>query len=193
MKNLFQKIVQKRTINAVFSLIIERRSQQKVRKIIMETQNIQVTLTLTPEQLPVLMALLNAQPPAPQPTQMPTAQPVQQIPLPQAQPMPMQSPQPMPMQPQQSIQQNPMPTAPPPVMPTQTPPVQQAPVPMPTAQPQTYSVQDLGLAARPLMENGRQQELIALLAEFGVPSVAQIPEDRRADFAARLRALGGQI
>jgi hypothetical protein len=64
---------------------------------------------------------------------------------------------------------------------------------MPTAQPQTYSVQDLGLAARPLMENGRQQELIALLAEFGVQSVAAIPENRRADFAARLRALGGQI
>ena len=158
----------------------------------METQKIQATITLelTPEQL---LMLLNAQPPAPMPiaasapmqTQMPTAQPVQQNPMPQ--------PQPMPMQPQQSIQQNPMPTAPPPVMPTQTPPVQQAPVPMPTAQPQTYSVQDLGLAARPLMENGRQQELIALLAEFGVPSVAQIPEDRRADFAARLRALGGQI
>jgi hypothetical protein len=64
---------------------------------------------------------------------------------------------------------------------------------MPTAQPQTYSVQDLGLAARPLMENGRQQELIALLTEFGVPSVAHIPENRRADFAARLRSLGGQI
>ena len=148
----------------------------------MRTQNIQVTLTLTPEQLPALMALLNAQTsPAPM-HQQPTATSAQR-----------QSPQPMPMQPQQSIQQNPMPTAPPPVMPTQTPPVQQAPVAMPTAQPQTYSVQDLGLAARPLMENGRQQELIALLAEFGVPSVAAIPEDRRADFAARLRALGGQI
>lgn len=69
-----------------------------------------------------------------------------------------------------------------------------APAPMPTqTAPQTYSVQDLGLAARPLMENGRQQELIALLAEFGVQSVAAIPENRRADFAARLRALGGQI
>lgn len=65
---------------------------------------------------------------------------------------------------------------------------------MPTqTAPQTYSVQDLGLAARPLMENGRQQELIALLGEFGVQSVAAIPENRRADFAARLRALGGQI
>ena len=39
----------------------------------MKTQNIQVTLTLTPEQLP---ALLNAQPPAPQPTPAPMPQTV---------------------------------------------------------------------------------------------------------------------
>ena len=60
-------------------------------------------------------------------------------------------------------------------------------------QTQSYSVQDLMLAARPLAESGRQQELIAMLVEFGVPSVAAIPEDKRADFAARLRAMGGQI
>ena len=65
-------------------------------------------------------------------------------------------------------------------------------IPVQTA-PQTYSVQDLMLAARPLAENGKKQELLALLAEFGVPAVTNIPEDRRADFAARLRAIGGQI
>ena len=67
-----------------------------------------------------------------------------------------------------------------------------APLPAQTA-PQTYTVQQLGQAARPLMENGRQQELIGLLAEFGVQSVAALPENRRADFAARLRAMGGLI
>ena len=67
-----------------------------------------------------------------------------------------------------------------------------APLPAQTA-PQTYTVQQLGQAARPLMENGRQPELIALLAEFGVQSVAALPENRRADFAARLRAMGGLI
>ena len=67
-----------------------------------------------------------------------------------------------------------------------------AAVPAQTA-PQTYTVQQLGQAARPLMENGRQQELIGLLAEFGVQSVAALPENRRADFAARLRAMGGLI
>lgn len=141
----------------------------------METQKIQatITLTLTQEQL---LTLLNAAP-----AQVQTTAPA---PMPQPQPTPAQ------MFP-------PMQTAP---MPAQTaaapiPQAQPAPAPMPaqTAAPQTYSVTDLGLAARPLMENGRQQELIALLTEFGVPSVAAIPENRRAEFAARLRALGGQI
>ncbi len=78
------------------------------------------------------------------------------------------------------------------VAPVQPPAPVPAAVPAQTA-PQTYAVQQLGQAARPLMENGRQQELIALLAEFGVQSVAALPENRRADFAARLRAMGGLI
>lgn len=161
----------------------------------METQKIQatITLTLTTEQL---LMLLNAAPTAPQApaqtqilTPAPAPQPLGQMfpSMPTAAPAPMQTPIPMQTTPQ----------TPPPVMPTQTPPqpqpMQQTPAPMPTAQPQTYSVQELGLAARPLMENGRQQELIALIAEFGVPSIAAIPENRRTEFAARLRALGGQI
>ena len=173
----------------------------------METQKIQATITLELTQEQLLM-LLNAQPPAPQPTpaptpqpqtpapqnlgqmftamptatpaQMPTAQQVQQNPLPQAQPMPTMTPAPM---------QNPMPQIPA-AQPMQTP--SPAPMPVQTA-PQTYTVEQLGLAARPLVETGRREELVALLTEFGVPSVAAIPEDRRADFAARLRAMGGQI
>lgn len=78
------------------------------------------------------------------------------------------------------------------VAPVQPPAPVPAAVPAQTA-PQTYTVQQLGQAARPLMENGRQQELIALLAGFGVQSVAALPENRRADFAARLRAMGGLI
>ncbi len=81
-----------------------------------------------------------------------------------------------------------IPAAAPAPLPVQTP----AAVPAQTA-PQTYTVQQLGQAARPLMENGRQQELIGLLTEFGVQSVAALPENRRADFAARLRAMGGLI
>ena len=82
--------------------------------------------------------------------------------------------------------------APAPVQTAAIPAAAPAPLPAQTA-PQTYTVQQLGQAARPLMENGRQQELIGLLAEFGVRSVAELPENRRADFAARLRAMGGLI
>ena len=143
----------------------------------MGTQKIQATftLTLTQEQL---LTLLNAAPaqvqttaPTPAPTPAPAPAPAQMFAQPVAAPMPQAQPMIQPV-----------------AVPVQTP----APMPTQTA-PQTYSVTDLGLAARPLMENGRQQELIALLAEFGVQSVAAIPENRRADFAARLRALGGQI
>ena len=143
----------------------------------METQKIQatITLTLTQEQL---LTLLNAAP-TPAPTQTPT-------------PMPTPTPAPTPAQMFAQPTPAPMPQAQPMAQPVAVP--VQTPAPMPTqTAPQTYSVTELGLAARPLMENGRQQELIALLTEFGVPSVAAIPENRRADFAARLRALGGQI
>lgn len=72
----------------------------------------------------------------------------------------------------------------------QMPPVQQG---IPT-QVRTYSVQDLALACRPLMEAGKQAELQALLVEFGASAgINSIPENRRADFAARLRQMGGQI
>ena len=86
--------------------------------------------------------------------------------------------------------------APAPILPTPAPAIpaaaQTTAIPVQTAAP-IYTVQQLGQAARPLMEQGRQQELVALLAEFGVRSVAELPETGRADFAARLRALGGAI
>ena len=41
---------------------------------------------------------------------------------------------------------------------------------------------------------GKQPELQALLAEFGAPAgLASVPENRRAEFAGRLRQMGGQI
>ena len=137
----------------------------------METIQATITLTLTKEQLLTLLGTAPAVPAAPATasTAVPTAAPVL---LPSAPAMP-SSTAPT--------------TAPTPA------PAQPMPAQMPAAQPQTYSTQQLGLAARPLVEQGRQQELIALLAEFGVPSIASLPEPSRADFAARLRAMGGQI
>ncbi len=159
----------------------------------MNENNIQatITLTLTREQL---MALLTSAPNVQTAVQMP--EPVQVAPLPQ---MPVQTP-PMPeMPPQMPTQQTPpqMPVQTPPQMPVQTPPqmpVQQTPpVQMPVQQTQTYTVEQIGRAARPLVEGGRQQELVALLAEFGVVSVAALPEEARAAFVQRIRAMGAQI
>ena len=152
-----------------------------------------ITLDLTREQL---MTLLTSAPNVQTAVQMP--EPVQDTPLPQ---MPVQAP-PMPeMPPQMPVQQTPpvqMPTQQTPVQ--QTPPVQtppqmpvQTPVQMPAQQTQTYTVEQIGRAARPLVEGGRQQELVALLAEFGVVSVAALPEEARAAFVQRIRAMGAQI
>lgn len=164
----------------------------------METQ-VTITLTLTREQLLSLLGnapAVSAAPaaalpgattatsaaplsaPAPQPSMVSAPS---QLAAPSAQ---VQAPPPLAAPPAQVQAPPPLPT----VQPAQTP-VQ---MPAQTA-PQTYTVQQLGLAARPLMEQGRQQELLALMAEFGVPSIAALPEGSRADFAARLRAMGGQI
>lgn len=90
------------------------------------------------------------------------------------------------------LQSEPLPTA----VPVNTAvPVQQEPLPtgIPT-QVRAYSVNDLAIACRPLMEAGKQPELQALLAEFGAPAgLASVPENRRAEFAGRLRQMGGQI
>lgn len=142
---------------------------------------ITMTLTVTPEQAAAIADLLAGNKPTNQPTQS-----LQSTPLPTApsQPAPVAAPQPM--------------TAPVPAattVNTAAPVLRQEPLPtgIPT-QVQTYSVNDLAIACRPLMEAGKQPELQALLAEFGAPAgLASVPENRRAEFAGRLRQMGGQI
>ena len=155
-----------------------------------------MTLTVTPEQMTAIANLLTASKTAPAsapgisanaPFSQPTAAPVQQ-----------QSPAPTPMP---SASGFPTPTVPYPNTVPNTPmqqvPIQQTPPMMQQAVPtqvQNYTVQDLALACRPLMEAGRQAELQALLAEFGATTgINSIPEDKRSAFASRLRAMGGQI
>lgn len=76
-----------------------------------------------------------------------------------------------------------------PVTPAQPP----APAPVvPTSAP-SYSVEQLGTAAAGLMQAGKQQELIGLLQQFGVPSLVDLPPERYGDFATALRGLGAQI
>ena len=140
---------------------------------------ITMTLTVTPEQAAAIAGLLAGSKPLNPPA-----------PSLQSEPLPTASSQPAPVAASQSV------TAPAPAVPVNTTVlVQQEPLPtgIPT-QVRAYSVNDLAIACRPLMEAGKQPELQALLAEFGAPAgLASVPENRRAEFAGRLRQMGGQI
>ena len=187
-------------IQATITLDLTR---EQLMTLLTSAPNVQ-TDAQTPE--PVQVAPLPQMPvQAPPMPEMPPQMPVQQTPPVQmpTQQTPVQTPPQMPVQtpPQMPVQQTPpvqMPTQHTPVQ--QTPPVQtppqmpvQTPVQMPAQQTQTYTVEQIGRAARPLVEGGRQQELVALLAEFGVVSVAALPEEARAAFVQRIRAMGAQI
>jgi hypothetical protein len=95
--------------------------------------------------------------------------------------------------PQQPVQVTPtyiQPTAP--VQPQQ--PLQnQVPIPnVPTAA-QTYSMEQLAVAATQLVDAGRRTELISLLGSFGVQALTALPKEQYGPFATQLRALGAKI
>ncbi|MCM0760284.1 hypothetical protein M7775_17155 [Sporomusa sphaeroides DSM 2875] len=95
--------------------------------------------------------------------------------------------------PQLSVVPATAPAAPYPVaapMPTQAPVQMQAAVPVAA---QTYTVEQLGVAATQLMDAGRQPELIALLGSFGVQALTQLPKEQYGNFATQLRAMGAKI
>lgn len=64
--------------------------------------------------------------------------------------------------------------------------------PVQTAAP-TYTLDELCMAAAPLMDAGRQQELMDLVARFGIVSLPELPPERFGEFATALRAMGAQI
>ena len=71
-------------------------------------------------------------------------------------------------------------------------PVQEAPAAVPTTT-QTYSQDDLARAAVALMDAGRMNDLQALLSQFGVASLPELPESQRGAFATALRGMGAKI
>ena len=87
-------------------------------------------------------------------------------------------------------QQPPSPSvqAPQPVAPTV--PTQQTPV---QTQIPTYTQQDLALAATQLMDSGKQQDVLNLIASFGVQALTQLPQEQFGNFATALRTLGAKI
>lgn len=107
-----------------------------------------------------------------------TAEPVQQF-TPQA-----PAPQPVPPQ----VAQQPMPSAAQAFAP-QSP---QSPQPVPTSAIQ-YTQDDLVRAAMPLMDAGKQQELVELLRGFGVFSLPELKQEQYGPFVAKLREMGANI
>lgn len=99
------------------------------------------------------------------------------------------------------VQGNPVPPAPTPAteIPTQIPvqaPLQSnntAPVNTVPTTTQTYTMDQLAVAATQLMDAGRQNELIGLLQSFGVQALTMLPKEQYGAFATQLRAMGAKI
>jgi hypothetical protein len=72
----------------------------------------------------------------------------------------------------------------------QTPAVQTATVPTST---QTYSMEQLAVAATQIVDAGRRTELVSLLNSFGVQALPALPKEHYGAFATQLRALGEQL
>ncbi|MNJ42953.1 hypothetical protein D3C77_379370 [compost metagenome] len=76
-------------------------------------------------------------------------------------------------------------------------PTQQAPVQsygqVPTAQVPNYDLTQLGVAAQPIMDAGRQADLIGWLQQHGAQALTQLDPKFYGDFATFLRSLGAKI
>lgn len=58
---------------------------------------------------------------------------------------------------------------------------------------QTYTMDQLAVAATQLVDAGRRQELVSLLAAFGVQALTALPKEQYGAFATQLRAMGAKI
>lgn len=98
-------------------------------------------------------------------------------------PEPVQAaPQPAPVAPVPKPQ--PVPTAAPMSTPT--------PAPQPVQQ-KAITIDMLAAAGAPLVDQGKMQQLMALLNKYGVQAITQLTPDKYDAFAADLRAIGAQI
>lgn len=63
---------------------------------------------------------------------------------------------------------------------------------VPTSAP-SYDMNQLAVAATQLMDAGRQQDLLSLLASFGAQSLMALPKEQYGAFATKLREMGAKI
>lgn len=64
--------------------------------------------------------------------------------------------------------------------------------PAPTAAP-SYTSEQLAKVGADLVQAGKMPQLLALLAQYGVQAVTQLPPEQYGPFALALRGLGGNI
>lgn len=77
----------------------------------------------------------------------------------------------------------------------------QAPAATPTQPPapavptttQTYTMEQLAVAATQLVDAGRREELVQLLRQFGVEALTQLPKEQYGAFATALRQMGAKV
>lgn len=105
-----------------------------------------------------------------------TVVPTQPTPAPVAIP----TPAPAPAAPAQTV----APTNPAPTNPAPTVPVTTAP---------TYTLDQIAKAGASLVDAGKMEQLLALLAKYGVQAVTQLQPDQYGVFATELRTLGAQL
>lgn len=63
---------------------------------------------------------------------------------------------------------------------------------VPTAA-QSYTMEQLAVAATQLVDAGRREELVQLLQQFGVEALTQLPKEQYGAFATALRQMGAKI
>ena len=85
----------------------------------------------------------------------------------------------------------PVPTAP--ATPAAVPTAHVTPAPAVPTSAHTYTPDELAKAAMPLMDAGKQQELIGLVHQFGASSIPELRPEQYGAFATALRGMGAQI
>lgn len=119
---------------------------------------------------------------------------------PAPQPVPAAAPQPAPVTAPEPVSVAPgvpvvpvvpvAPTAPAPVVPVL--PVSPVPTTVPTAAPQ-YDLDAISRAGNALLDGGQMEQLLALLAKYGIDNLTKLPKEQYGAMAADLRALGAKI
>lgn len=161
-------------------------------------------LPQTPAEQAIRQQVVPAPTPTPAPLTAPVSQPRYSTPRQQYQPIAPVNPTPVSAVPTAATATVPKPlsaaNATPPVSPATT---YAAPTTMPvdptpstnqvpTTAP-TYQMDDLARAAAQLMDAGKQQELLGLLAKFNVQSLTQLPQEQYGAFATELRQMGAKL